>query len=313
MKRRHVLAAIAASATANFPPTANANDEFDEQRANFSRGHLFQRVITAKKLEPPSATTEPVPLPGSFHFPTNVICDDGTPRYNSFFGIDVSHYTPPDIDFSMLREQGISFVYLKATQGLHVKDGRFAEFCGRLKELRPDQQVLKGAYHFLSSQGDGVTQADTFCDFVEQYGDFGADDLPPVMDLEWDVVTAEGPDRWETLHAQEIVRMALAFLARVQTRTQKVPMIYTTVSWWNERKIPLALFDNFKAHPLWIADYSKSSRAIEHPTQFPESTSSLWQFAANARLARGCAGELDANIFRGSREEFKALFGVPLP
>lgn len=313
MQRRQVLLGIATTAAAGFSRTAKASDQLEELRNEVSRAQLFKRVIKAKKAEPPPATGEPLALPGHFQFPSNAAYDDGKPRQNSFFGIDISHYTSSNIQFERLKQQNVSFVYAKATQGNHNKDGKFAEFYTRLKMLTPNQRVLKGAYHFLSSQGDGKSQADTFCNFVKQNGGFNAGDLPPVMDLEWDVATADGPDRWEGHDPHEIIDTAQAFLSRVQERTQTVPMIYTTVSWWNERKIPLSMFEKLRTYRLWIADYSKSSRAVEDPHGFPNSEFNLWQFSSSARLSSGYSGGLDANIFRGSREKFKQWFGTDLP
>jgi lysozyme len=313
VQRRQVVFGIAATAASGVSAAATAGGQLQELQNEVSRAQLFERVIKAKRAEPPPAIGEPMALPGNFQFPSNAAYDDGKPRQDSFFGIDISHYTSPDIAFEKLRQQGISFVYVKATQGNGLKDGKFAEFYQRLKMLASGQQVLRGAYHFLSSQSDGKSQADTFCDFVGQNGGFSAGDLPPVMDLEWDVDTTDGPDRWQGQDQDEIIGTAQAFLSKVQERTGMVPMIYTTVSWWNEREIPLSSFEKFKNYRLWIADYSKSSRAVEDPHCFPDGEFNLWQFSSSARLALGYVGELDANIFRGTRESFKQSFGVDLP
>ena len=313
MKRRKVLGAFAAALTTALTRTAVAGDELVELKGEASRSQLFQRVIAAKKAEPSRFAVEPLSLPGNFEFPSNAAYDDGRPRQNSIFGIDISHYTSADIALERLRQQNVSFVYAKATQGEHNKDGRFGEFYTRLQNLDAGQRVAKGAYHFLSSHGDGQSQADTFCNFVEQYGGFRAGDMPPVMDMEWDVETPDGPDHWQTRSADEIIATALAFLNRVQDRTKVVPMIYTAVSWWKDREIALSQFEKLKAFRLWIADYSKSSRAVEDPTSFPGSAVNLWQFSSSAKLQLGYDGDVDANIFKGTTEQFNAMFNTRLP
>ena len=313
LHRRRLLATLASTAASGFVQPAHSANDLDELQSDITRGQLFKRVVAAKQAEPPSTVPEPYALPAGFRFPSNADYDDGKPRLNSHFGIDISHYTDPSLDFAALRPQGVRFVYMKATQGIHNKDGRYAAFQKRLRALAPKHKLLMGGYHFLSSMGAGETQADTFCNFVHANGGFMPGDMPPVMDLEWDVETVDGRDRWADRSSAEIVATALAFLHRVQARTKMVPMVYTTVAWWKERNIPLSEFAKFHASKLWIADYSKSSRAVEEPVHFPASTANLWQFSADAKLQSGYGGELDANIFKGTPAQFKKAFGVALP
>lgn len=44
---------------------------------------------------------------------------------NSTVGVDVSAYQA-DIDMNVLKEQNVSFIYIKATEGSTGRDGRFA-------------------------------------------------------------------------------------------------------------------------------------------------------------------------------------------
>ncbi|WP_181175073.1 GH25 family lysozyme [Mesorhizobium sp. B2-6-1] len=276
-----------------------------------SRQILFKRIIEAEEKEP-DLPGKPFKLNGSFTFPQNAEVDDKKPREKSYFGVDISHHTNPSINFQNFKQQKISFVYAKATQGTKFKDGKFAEYYSALAELPSNRRLLRGAYHFLTAEGDGGDQADTFVNFVSSNGGFGDQDLPPVVDLEWDA-WKDNPDRWQNKTPDYIVGTALAFLNRVEERTGKVPMLYTTVSWWKERNIPVAEFKKFSHFKLWIADYSKSSRAVEAPSVFPNSTWHIWQFTSSARVTSGYSKALDANIFKGTPEEFKKFFGVALP
>jgi lysozyme len=64
-----------------------------------------------------------------------------------------------------------------------------------------------------------------------------------------------------------------------------------------------------KPYGLWIADYSKSGRAVEKPAT-PESYGwTLWQFTEKASLSVGNGNELDATIFKGTDGEFKKSLG----
>ncbi|RWQ41870.1 MAG: glycoside hydrolase [Mesorhizobium sp.] len=292
-------------------PSVAAADDLIVLTDDASRSTLFQRIVEAKEKEPPMQG-EPFALSGQFTFPQHAAFDDELPRKDSYFGIDISHHNDPSINFRDFKQQKILFVYAKATQGTKFKDGKFADYYAALDALPDNKRLLRGPYHFLTAEGDGVAQADTFVDFVTANGGFGEWDLPPVMDLEWDV-TKNNPDRWQNKSPEYIVEKALKFLNRVEERTGRVPMLYTAVTWWKERNIPLSEFKRFAGYRLWIADYSKSSRAVELPKVFPDYDWHLWQFTASARITSGYPKGLDANIFKGTPEQFEQFFGVALP
>src|SRR5262249_25687308 len=222
-----------------------------------SRGELFQRVISAKLAESGQTIEGLKALPGSkrepFQFPQNAKFDAGKPRENSIFGLAISHYTSPDPDFSLLRDQGIFFVYVKATQSTGLKDSRFADFWKKLAALPPDKKLLRGAYHFLSSSTDATAQADTFLKFLALNGGMQAGDLPAVVDLEWDVAGKGSPDRWAGQSPAQILDKTITWLAKVEAQTGKIPMVYTARSWWRERGIPDSDFAKLSHYKIWIA------------------------------------------------------------
>jgi lysozyme len=282
-----------------------------------SRAELFKRVIAAKLAEirqAPGAEPKEA-LPGTttkpFLFPQDANFDAGKPRENSIFGLDISHYTTPDLDFGALKEQGIRFVFTKATQGTGFKDARFAEYWGKLGSLAPEKKVLRGAYHFLSSSGDPAAQADSFLKFIALHGGFQPGDLPAVLDLEWDIAASGAPDRWIGQSPGEILDKTLAWLKKVEDQTGKIPILYTARSWWRERDIPEADFAKLAHYKIWIADYSASNRATETPGVPQSAKWHLWQFSEGARLSRGYSGTMDANIYKGSEAEFLAEFQMP--
>lgn len=312
--RALTLFAIAITALVSLTPIATAKRSRDGLvvlQNEMSRAQLFERIRRA--TVPTGRSSRRFNFPRQFVFPRNADYDAGKPRVNSFFGIDLSHHNSSGIAWERLRERKILFVYVKATQGTRYKDGKFAEYYSALARLPQHQRVLKGAYHFLSYNADGRAQAETFVRFVNQHGGFPLADLPPVMDLEWDVARANGPDRWALRNNTQIVDRAIAFLTRVEELTGRKPMIYTAVAWWNERKIPLAEFERLKPYGLWIADYSRSSRAIEDPNSFSSKKFDLWQFTERAKIGAGHSGHVDASVFKGTSPEFERSLGVALP
>jgi lysozyme len=268
-----------------------------------SRADLFQQFIAPKNKGDQERAFE---LIGPFVFPADTTYDKtkNAPRSTALFGVDVSHYEGASIRFDIMRDQNIRFVYAKATQGVGFKDGQFADYWAALGGLPAEKKVWRGAYHFLSSGDDAVAQADSFVELLNQNGGLQPADLPPVLDLEWDIATKNGPDRWQQHDPDEIIQMVLAWLDRVRARTQKTPIVYTARSWWHDRGIPEEKFALLKDYKIWIADYSSSSRAVETPGVPNNSPFDLWQFSEAAVLSTGYGGKLDADVYFGDDLKF---------
>ena len=272
-----------------------------------SRQILFQELIK-KDVEIP--TIESFALPKLFVFPDDARWDsiEKHSRNNSIFGLDVSHYTDPDIRFDLLSQQNVSFVYVKATQGLKYKDDKFHVFWAKLGALGANVKVRRGAYHFLSSSAPGSAQADSFIGYVKLQGGFNSDDLPPVVDLEWDR-TSTNPDEWIGRGADYIVKNALDCLARIKELTGRTPILYTATSWWTTKTVPIERLDEFRDYPLWIADYNPKRKLSEHPAVPSGVTPALWQFADDSTLTLGYKGPIDTSVFYGSEDDFERAFG----
>ena len=278
-----------------------------------SRAYLFRFIRSAAEKENPATQLEQRSLAvmGPFRFPDDVTLDrvENKPRANSIFGIDISHYEGPDFKFDTLRQQGVRFVYVKATQGVGLKDNMFSKYWASLDALPPDKSVLRGAYHFLSAGVDGSAQADSFIKWVEKNGNFKDTDMPPVLDLEWDVPPGGGidRDRWKGHSADEIMNTALAWLRKVEQRTHKAPIVYTSKAFWSDRHIAESNVNKIAPHyKIWIANYSTSARAVEIPSQINNVKETIWQFSETAKISVGYDKAVDANIFKGTEAEFIA-------
>ena len=102
--------------------------------------------------------------------------DEADPDEWEVFGVDVSSYQG-EVDWPVLAEQGVDFAFIKATEGSLLQDRRFAaNWAGSAAA-----GVRAGAYHFLSYDSPGETQADNFIAAVPVTE--GA--LPPVVDIEF--------------------------------------------------------------------------------------------------------------------------------
>ncbi|MER9910909.1 glycoside hydrolase [Mesorhizobium sp. M0050] len=274
-----------------------------------SRSDLFGLIRDAAEAEDPAmaADVQKFSLYGPFLFPTSTTWDDEEQkeRKDSIFGVDLSHHNQDGLPLKNLDKRRVKFAYVKATQGKRYIDPMFDYYWEELGKTK----VHRGAYHFLSAGVDAAAQAKAFSDVLQASGKLKAVDMPPVVDLEWDKAKAAAPDRWAGIASKDILAAAKTWLKVVEARTGRKPMIYTARAWWNERMGSVS-FSEFKDYTIWIADYSKSSRGKEIPKVPQGGTYTLWQFTDSAKLAQGYTGGFDANVFKGTDEDFYRAFGV---
>jgi lysozyme len=287
-----------------------------------SRRDLFVQKIHPLDHEKPSTVVSFV-LPGKFSFPKDARYDVelDKPRKDVLFGIDVSHYDAADqMGFDRLVDDEINYVYVKATQGLSFKDSKFKTFWSKLAGVPANKRPLKGAYHFLSAAGDAEVQAQKFVDFVRLHTGpnatgaqaFPMSDLPPCIDLEWDIKKKDGPDQWAGQKGPEIVAKVKKCLEKIKELTGRSAMVYTARQWWIDRGIDLKMIEELKDYPVWIADYARKSQELEKPRVFEKRKADIWQFTETA-VAPNCYKskmELDANIFYGTKADFCMMLGV---
>ena len=206
------------------------------------------------------------------------------PQQWEVFGVDVSSYQGT-VDWSVLAGQGVDFAFIKATEGSLLQDKQFADnWSGALAAgVRP------GAYHFLSYDSPGQTQADNFISAVPVTE--GA--LPPVVDIEFYGPYLEQPP--DKAHVQSILDPLLEAL---EAHYGVKPILYVTY-----RSYYSYLTDaKYAGYPIWCSS----------PTIFPLVPRwDFWQYSHAARLEgyTGAQPLIDLNVFRGSREEFEA-FGL---
>jgi lysozyme len=304
---RGSLAVIMAFASLIIPIAPSLAQQRDEASwstldNDASRGALFeQRVIPAyNAIKSRKRKFASQALPASFRFSEDAEYDfiAKKPRLGVLFGIDISHYTGNKIDFGLLSDQKVSFVYVKATQGSSRKDPKFAEYWKALSNADLHKKLPRGAYHFLSSKEDGRKQCGAFVDYLNLHGGLKPDDLTPVVDLEWDP-TNSSSDGWTGLGKEVIERTVLSCLDEIEQRTGRIPMLYTASSWWTSDTIPSTEFAKFGKYPLWIADYNPTRKLNERPKTFPRAKATLWQYTDSSVTSRGYDGRLDASVFYG--------------
>jgi GH25 family lysozyme M1 (1,4-beta-N-acetylmuramidase) len=207
-------------------------------------------------------------------------------------GIDVSHWQG-SINWTSVRNFGIQFAWIKATEGTSSKDSAFStNYLGAY-----NAGVIRGAYHFARPDlSGGATQAGFF---ASSGGAWSRDNLtlPGVLDIENNPYgancygrTASGMRTWIT-----------DFYNTYKSRTGRDVVIYTTASWWNTCT---ASWTGMGANsPLWVAHWT-SSETPSLPAGFPYWT--VWQYTSSGSVS-GVSGSVDRDKFNGTRDRLLAL------
>ena len=191
-------------------------------------------------------------------------------------GVDVSSYQG-EIDWEVLSKQGISFAFIKATEGSTHKDSEFDENWENAQQTG----LYIGAYHFFSYDSPGASQAENFISSVTPAGNM----LPPVVDIEFYGDYGSAPA------GREEVRSELnALLTALEKHYGAKPIIYATVRSYN-----MYIAGEYGDYPIWIRNVF-TSPALSDGRDW-----TFWQFSDKGRL-EGYVGDesyIDLNVFSG--------------
>ncbi|HBV98317.1 MAG TPA: hypothetical protein DEF36_14920 [Desulfotomaculum sp.] len=191
-------------------------------------------------------------------------------------GTDVSHWQG-DIDWNLVKSDGISFAFIKATEGVDYQDPKFSQNIKGAKEAG----ILVGAYHFCtpSTIEDALNEAGHFINVVNANGGFDLLDLPPVIDIE----------KNQGLGKREISQIVSAWVQKVKVEAIVQPVIYSYSYFISE-----FLDEGLGSAPLWLAHYGD---------QLPPGCSGWkhWLFLQYTDRGRvsGISGNVDLNEYNG--------------
>lgn len=153
--------------------------------------------------------------------------------YYELQGVDVSHFQG-NIDWEVLKDQGISFSYIKATEGSGHVDTRLDANYQGAKEAG----IIYGFYHFLSLESAPETQMENFKAAV---GSFEMD-LVPAIDVEWyGNMRDNPPDKAKVLDT--LTKM----ISLMEEEYGQKPVIYTTQNFFIKYLSGVDL-----GTPMWI-------------------------------------------------------------
>lgn len=209
--------------------------------------------------------------------------DGSAPWHYPVHGIDVSRYQG-DVDWSRVGAAGITFAYIKATEGADVADTHFARnWAGARQAGMP-----RGAYHFYYFCRSAIEQAVWFVRQVPK--EPGA--LPPVLDMEWNHASRTCRHR---PGAEAVRREMRAYLDHVGRHYGRRPVVYATVDFYRDNELW-----RLEGQEFWLRSVAG------HPsTTYPGQDWRFWQYTGTG-LVSGIVGRTDINVFSGSTAEWRA-------
>ena len=193
-------------------------------------------------------------------------------------GADISEYQA-DVDMSALMEQGIDFIYIKATEGSGHVDSRFDDNWENAQECG----LPAGAYHFFSFDSPGEMQADNY---IQAVGSLEGK-LIPAVDVEYYGDKKENPPKRE-----DVVRELRAFLDALEKEYHVRPLIYCSGDVYEKY-----ILKDFREYPRWV-------RSIYYPVTFEAGGNwVVWQYCDTAELEGYEGGErcIDLNVLNRGR------------
>lgn len=199
-----------------------------------------------------------------------------SPAHYQVHGIDVSRWQG-EVDWETARAAGISFAFIKATEGGDSFNPLFAsQWAGAGRA-----GIRRGAYHYYYFCRSPEEQARWFTQHVPR----DPHALPHVLDLEWTPTSRTCPHRPDPA---SIRRDANTFLALLTQHYGKRPLIYTTVDFHRDTGI-----GHLPGTGFWLRSVAG------HPEQvYPGVPWRFWQYTSTG-LVPGVNGPVDINVFDG--------------
>lgn len=192
-------------------------------------------------------------------------------------GIDVSHHQGK-IDWNKVKNNGLHFVFMKATEGADHKDTRFQVNWSQAQQAG----LIRGAYHYFTFSKSGADQAHNFIETVPDE----PNTLPPVIDLEF-----MGNDKFQ-LDQRALLRELNNFIRVIENHYQRKPLLYVTYEFYD-----FYLKDQTLPYSIWIRDiFWTPCLPDEKPWHF-------WQYSHRGGI-KGIKGFVDLNVFNGTADEF---------
>lgn len=190
-------------------------------------------------------------------------------------GIDISDRNGA-IDWQLIANGDVHFVYVRATEGIATID----KFFGENVRAAAKHRIPAGPYHWLHPGLHVGQQAELFISAVKNFQGL----LPPVVCLET-----------HTAPAEELTKNVKTFLRLLEQRIQIKPVIYTSQKYW-QTSFQEAIWGS--DYLLWLDQPGK----IWPKQMWPWAGWTFWQYSYQSRMP-GIHNDVGLNWFNGSQSE----------
>lgn len=182
-------------------------------------------------------------------------------------GVDISNNNNLS-DLSTLTDNGVEYLYLKATEGATFKDSTSIDRYHRAKELG----LKVGFYHFLVNTSSPQAQAESFYNYIKDFDN----DLVPMLDVERD---------WNGMS-----NATVEFINHFKDISNNMQLgIYTYSGFMNN--FTQKAIEVIKDMPCWIANYRRDYAGVN--TGFFTNICG-WQYSENGTIGSFTG---DCNVF----------------
>ena len=206
------------------------------------------------------------------------------------FGIDVSYYQGPNINWSQVRADGKTFAFVRASAGTSYKDPYYVQNM----QGGTAAGLLMGTYHYPWISSDPSTAIAEVDHFISVAGPFlTPGHMRPVLDVESGYLLGR-----ETLSA-----WVETWLTEFESRTGIEPLIYT-----NTNYAANYLNSSLNRYDLWFARYNGDPQSS--PPSGIWSSFFFLQYSNTGSVA-GISGNVDLDVFTGTYEELQEWFLIP--
>ncbi|PRY23818.1 lysozyme [Aliiruegeria haliotis] len=203
--------------------------------------------------------------------------DGRAPRSYPVHGLDVSRWQK-GINWTAAHRAGISFAFIKATEGVEELDPMFRTHW----EAAAAAGVPRAGYHFFYFCAPADEQARWFIANVPP----ASGSLPHVLDMEWN---PHSPTCTKRPDGAVVRAEARTFLDILERHYGRRPIIYTSIDFWEDTGI-----GRLPRTQFWLRSVA------DHPRErYPGQRWAFWQYTGTG-VVPGVPGGVDINVFAGS-------------
>ncbi|TPW30335.1 glycoside hydrolase family 25 protein [Pararhizobium mangrovi] len=226
--------------------------------------------ISASAMQTPFADSDPVDF-GKI-----------TPAHYPIHGVDVSRWQG-DVDWAKAHRHGVSFAFVKATEGGDRLDPRFDDYWKGARAAG----IAVAPYHFYYFCTSPEQQARWFIQNVPKRS-LG---MPPVLDMEWNAHSPTCHRRPDPATVRADVKR---FSAVIASYYGVKPIIYTTVDFHETN-----LDGYFADLRFWLRSVADHPDNVYHGRDW-----TFWQYTGTG-IVPGIRGKADLNVFDGDVDAWK--------